>query len=83
MFQLATHAFAVTALDYLGNLIQGGCLCVPSEYQLQNDLAGAIRSHGATAIMMTPSIARILDPDQVPSPQNIILVGEPIMKGDI
>ncbi|KAJ5603812.1 AMP-dependent synthetase/ligase [Penicillium hordei] len=62
VFQFVTHAFAVSVIDYLGTLIQGGYLCLPSEGQLQNDMAGAIRPLGATVITMTPSIARILDP---------------------
>ncbi|KAF9893454.1 hypothetical protein FE257_010766 [Aspergillus nanangensis] len=83
VFQYASPAFGVSVIDYLGTLMSGGCLCVPSDEQLENDLAGAIRKSNANSIAMTPSAARCLDPDSVPSLKTMILAGEPLSTTDL
>lgn len=83
VFQFASHAFAISLTDYLGTLLQGGCVCVPAEDQLQNDMAGAIETMQANWSVMTPSMARTLEPDQVPSLGTLTLSGEPMTTADV
>lgn len=83
VFQFVSHAFGVCVFDYIGTLSRGGCLCVPSAGQLENDIAGSIRALDANWTIMTPSMARTMDPKQVPSLQTLFLAGEPLTTGDL
>ncbi|KAJ5861276.1 uncharacterized protein N7529_008586 [Penicillium soppii] len=83
VFQTASPSFIITPINYLTALHSGACVCVPSEEQLRNDLAGAIREAGATSAIMTPSMARVMDPRDVSSLQTLLLVGEKMTKFDI
>ncbi|KAE8309621.1 hypothetical protein BDV41DRAFT_591158 [Aspergillus transmontanensis] len=70
-------------LDYLGTLLQGGCVCVPSEEELRNNMAGAIEGLSANIVTMTPSMARVLDPRQTPSLKLVLLAGEMMAQCDL
>ncbi|KAE8379035.1 hypothetical protein BDV26DRAFT_291617 [Aspergillus bertholletiae] len=83
VFQFAPHAFTISILDYLGTLLQGGCVCVPSEEELRNNMAGAIEGLGANIVTMTPSMARVLDPRQIPSLKMVLLAGEMMAQCDL
>ncbi|KAJ5339449.1 hypothetical protein N7452_006177 [Penicillium brevicompactum] len=83
VFQAASHSFIITVMNYLTALLSGACVCVPSEEKLRNDLAGAIREAAATSAIMTPSMARVMDPQDVSSLQTLMLAGEKMTKFDI
>jgi amino acid adenylation domain-containing protein/non-ribosomal peptide synthase protein (TIGR01720 family) len=53
-------------------------LGIPSENQRTNDLAGTINATNANWICITPTVARLLDPNDVPTLDTLILVGEPV-----
>jgi amino acid adenylation domain-containing protein len=77
-FEFASYAFDVSWNMMFKTLATGGTLCVPSEYQRQNDLAGTIDRFGATLIELTASVARLLNPAQVPLIKTLIFSGEPV-----
>ncbi|KAB8270878.1 hypothetical protein BDV30DRAFT_240963 [Aspergillus minisclerotigenes] len=83
VFQFAPHAFTISILDYLGTLLQGGCVCVPSEEELRNNMAGALEGLSANIVTMTPSMARVLDPRQTPSLKMVLLAGEMMAQCDL
>ncbi|KAJ5827283.1 AMP-dependent synthetase/ligase [Penicillium robsamsonii] len=77
-----SYAFDVSVDCMLCTLANGGCICVPSEDQRVNDLSGAIREMRVNMAHMTPSVARVLAPDIMPSLEVIGLGGEAISASD-
>lgn len=77
-----SYAFDVSVDCMLCTLANGGCICVPSEDQRVNDLSGAIRGMDVNMAHMTPSVARVLAPDIMPSLEVLGLGGEAITASD-
>ncbi|KAJ5301900.1 hypothetical protein N7508_006763 [Penicillium antarcticum] len=77
-----SYAFDVSVDCMLCTLANGGCICVPSEDQRVNDLSGAIRNMSVNMAHMTPSVARVLAPDIMPSLEVLGLGGEAITASD-
>ena len=81
-FDFPSYAFDVSIDCMLCTLFMGGRVCVPSEEARMNDLSGAIRNSGANMVHMTPSVARVLDPDIIPSLEVLGLGGEAVSASD-
>ncbi|OQD71346.1 hypothetical protein PENPOL_c001G09802 [Penicillium polonicum] len=81
--QFASHMFDVSIADYLWTFLVGGCLCIASEEALQNDLVGAVNHFCVNRIDMTPSLARVLHPDTMPTLKTVLLGGEAMSQDDI
>ncbi|SPO05622.1 related to AM-toxin synthetase (AMT) [Cephalotrichum gorgonifer] len=82
VFDFASYAFDVSIDCMLCTLSAGGTLCVPSDADRVNDLGGAIRSSGANMAHMTPSVARVLDPDVIAGLEVLGLGGEAVSGSD-
>ncbi|KAI1134723.1 peptide synthetase [Hypoxylon sp. FL0543] len=82
VLDFASYAFDVSIDCMLCTLSVGGCLCIPSDADRVNDLSGAIRKMNVNMAHMTPSVARVLDPDVIPSLEVLGLGGEAISAGD-
>ncbi|KAK7955971.1 peptide synthetase [Apiospora aurea] len=82
VLDFASYAFDVCIDCMLCTLANGGCLCIPSEADRVNDLSGAIRKMQVNMAHMTPSVARVLDSDIIPSLEVLGLGGEAISNGD-
>ncbi|KAJ5575485.1 acetyl-CoA synthetase-like protein [Penicillium sp. DV-2018c] len=82
-FQFAAYAFDSSILEMLMTLIAGGCVCIPSDEQRLNGLSNAINTLQANWLELTPSVARFLQPDQVPGVRSVLLVGEPMSRNDV
>ncbi|KAK7983690.1 mitochondrial membrane protein [Apiospora arundinis] len=78
VFQFASYAFDISIADNLLTLVAGGCVCVPSEKDRKDDVAGAINALGANWACLTPSVAQIIDPDTVSCLKKLSLGGEAI-----
>lgn len=78
-----SYAFDVSIDSMLCTLLRGGCLCIPTDLDRMNDLSGAIRRLKVNMANMTPSVARILDPDIIPSLNSLGIGGESCSAGDI
>ncbi|OLN95333.1 Nonribosomal peptide synthetase 4-like protein 2 [Colletotrichum chlorophyti] len=81
-FDFASYAFDVSIDCMLCTLAAGGCLCIPSDEDRMNDLSGAIRKSKCNMAHMTPSVARVLDADIIPSLEVLGLGGEAVSAGD-
>ncbi|KAF3024780.1 nrps [Neopestalotiopsis sp. 37M] len=82
VLDFASYAFDVCIDCMLCTLANGGCLCIPTEADRVNDLSGAIRKMNVNMAHMTPSVARVLDSDIIPSLEVLGLGGEAISNGD-
>ncbi|XHF97288.1 hypothetical protein AWENTII_000881 [Aspergillus wentii] len=76
IFQFASLTFDAAVMEVLATLMYGGCVCVPSEDERLNDVAGAIRRMKVTWSFMTPSIASIIEPSSVPTLKILVVGGE-------
>ena len=57
-------------------LMVGACVCIPSEHERLNDLAGAIGRLGVDHAVLTPSFVGFLAPAAVPGLRRLVLAGE-------
>ncbi|TRX87715.1 hypothetical protein FHL15_011392 [Xylaria flabelliformis] len=83
VFDFASYAFDISWYNLLHTLIMGGCLCVPSNNDRRNNIAGAIRRLGATYANLTPTVARLICGQDIPSLQTIAFSGEKMTQSDI
>lgn len=82
MLQFSSYTFDAAISEIFGTLMFGGCLCVPSENDRLSNLSGAISSFGVNMSMITPTVARMLEPESVPTLQTLVLCGEAVLESD-
>lgn len=78
VLQFASFAFDVAVGEILTTLVQGGCLCIPSEEQRQQNLSQAAYELQANWAFLTPSVARVLRPADFPTLRTLVLAGEAV-----
>jgi amino acid adenylation domain-containing protein len=76
VLQFAAYAFDVSNGEIHTTLMMGGCICVPSQDERMDDLAGAISRLQANWLFLTPTVASLLSPQDVPSLKTLVLGGE-------
>lgn len=82
LFDFSSYAFDVAWGDAIHTLAAGGCLCIPSAEDRNQDVAGSIQRLKANYLVMTPTLCRILDPQSVPAVRDLVFLGEPMTNGD-
>jgi amino acid adenylation domain-containing protein/non-ribosomal peptide synthase protein (TIGR01720 family) len=78
VFQFAAYTFDISLQDIFTTLIRGGCVCVPSEDDRLNNLPSAINQLQANHACLTPTVASLLTPAEVPTMKTLTLAGEAI-----
>ncbi|KAL2821794.1 hypothetical protein BDW59DRAFT_181088 [Aspergillus cavernicola] len=81
--QFGAHTFDLSIGEFFTTLAFGGCICVPSDEDRLNNLAGAITALNANTLLVVPTVANLLLPPEVPTLKTIVLAGEPITKETI
>lgn len=76
VFQFSSYGFDTSIEDILTTLITGGCVCVPSEQDRRDNFAKAFTKLGANCADITPSLAHVLSPQDLPTLKTLILGGE-------
>ncbi|KAF9892549.1 hypothetical protein FE257_001658 [Aspergillus nanangensis] len=79
-FQFASLAFDAAVMEVLATLMHGGCICIPSEDERINDVAGAIQRMNVSWAFLTPSMASIIEPSNVPSLKVLVCGGEKLSR---
>ncbi|KAJ3544059.1 hypothetical protein NM208_g3252 [Fusarium decemcellulare] len=82
LYDFSTYSFDMALYNAFFALSSGGCLCVPSESGRKDDLAGSIRSTGANTLLMTPSTAQTISPEDVPAVSKVLFGGEAVHERD-
>ncbi|RHZ67355.1 uncharacterized protein CDV56_109100 [Aspergillus thermomutatus] len=59
-YDFVSYAFDVSWLNVLYTLCAGGCLCVPSHYEIQNEPREAIARRQANTAFITPTVGKLL-----------------------
>ncbi|KAK1139705.1 Nonribosomal peptide synthetase 4 [Aspergillus melleus] len=83
VLDFASYAFDVSIDSMLLTLGNGGCLCIPSDEDRLNDINEVIRKMRVNYAGLTPSVARILDPDVISSLSGLGLGGEAASARDV
>ncbi|KAF4633014.1 hypothetical protein G7Y89_g5108 [Cudoniella acicularis] len=83
VLQFAAYTFDNSLAEIFITLMRGGCVCVPSEHERLNDLAGAINRLRVNFMDITPTVASFLHPSDVPTVLDVSLGGEPLTKDNI
>ncbi|KAG8160684.1 hypothetical protein KVR01_008948 [Diaporthe batatas] len=78
VLQFASHTFDNSIAEIFFTLTRGGCVCVPSDHERLNDLAGAINRHKVTLADITPTVACLIQPTDVPTLKTLALGGEAV-----
>ncbi|OKL58374.1 hypothetical protein UA08_06365 [Talaromyces atroroseus] len=76
VMQFAAYTYDVSMGEILSTLIHGGCVCVPSEEDRLSRLALSINALKVNWIFLTPTVAALLNPEDVPGLKTMVLGGE-------
>ena len=83
VLQFSNLCFDASIMEILTSLITGACVCIPSDEERMNDISGAIRRMAVNWTLLTPSVAKVLKPEDVPSLKVLVTGGEAMQAGHI
>ncbi|KAK0103343.1 hypothetical protein ONS95_005369 [Cadophora gregata] len=75
--QFSAYTFDAHIVEIIGTLIHGGCVCIISDHERMNFLSDAINERRANWALLTKTVSRLLEPEEVPTLKHLILSGEP------
>lgn len=78
VLQFAAHTFDAAIQEIFTTLSAGGCVCVPSEEERMSDLQQFIIAKDVNFLSVTPTVAGLLSPAQLPNINTVVLLGEPV-----
>ncbi|KAM0279736.1 hypothetical protein ACHAQH_004427 [Verticillium albo-atrum] len=76
--QLCSQAFDVSVFEIFFTWTTGACLCAGSNDTLFADLEQSIRSLSCTHLSLTPTVAALVSPQNVPRVSFLVTAGEPM-----
>ncbi|KFY06569.1 hypothetical protein V492_07948 [Pseudogymnoascus sp. VKM F-4246] len=76
VMQFAAYTYDVSMGEILTTLMQGGCVCVPSEEDRMSRLAASINTLRVNWLFLTPTVAHFIEPSDVPGLKVLVLGGE-------
>ncbi|KAL4950600.1 hypothetical protein BDW69DRAFT_187197 [Aspergillus filifer] len=74
-FQFVPNTSDIFVQELFGTLMRGGCVCIPMDNSLEQ-LSKSINAANANSVCLSPTIASLLRPSDVPKIQNLALFGE-------
>lgn len=74
--QMSNYVFDVSVMDIFTTLSTGGTLCMAPMDKLLSDMAGCMRDMHVRQAALTPTVASLVQPSEVPSLETLILAGE-------
>ncbi|KAH0489697.1 hypothetical protein TgHK011_010115 [Trichoderma gracile] len=78
LLQACSQAFDVSVFEIFFAWHAGMCLCAATNDDLFEDLEHSIRQFGITHLSLTPTVASLIDPKNVPSVEFLVTAGEPM-----
>ncbi|KAB2573445.1 Nonribosomal peptide synthetase 3 [Lasiodiplodia theobromae] len=76
--QFANYVFDASVQDFFNTLSTRGTLCMAPTESLLSDLAGMINKMAVKQAILTPTVAKLLKPEEVPTFETLIVGGEPL-----
>ena len=83
VLQLASYSFDVSILEIVSALMIGACICVPSQEAASSGIANIINDMEINWAFLTPSLVRIINPEDVPGMKTLVLGGEALSRIDV
>jgi non-ribosomal peptide synthetase component F len=81
VYDFASYAFDVSWSNVLHTLTAGGCLCILSDEDRRQNLTRSIQALKANYVDLTPTVARLLSPSDIPLIETLNLGGEALTTG--
>ncbi|KAL4917430.1 acetyl-CoA synthetase-like protein [Aspergillus aurantiobrunneus] len=82
-YDFTSYSFDASICNTFITLAAGGCLCVPTDYHRTNRLAQSITNLRANWVFLTPSVSLLLDPNETPTLECVLLGGEALALSEI
>lgn len=76
VLQFASYTFDVSIEEIFITLMYGACICIISDQDRFEDLAGAMTRMKVNWTELTPTVVKLLDPTTVPYLRTLVLGGE-------
>ncbi|KAF2813969.1 uncharacterized protein BDZ99DRAFT_410194 [Mytilinidion resinicola] len=76
LLQSCSQAFDVSVFEIFFTWYTGMCLCSATKDDLFHDFEGSIRQFKVTHLSLTPTVAALVDPENVPEVQFLVTAGE-------
>ncbi|KAG8530149.1 NRPS [Bacidia gigantensis] len=76
VLQFSNLCFDASVMEILTTLMTGACICIPSDEERMNNIIGAINRMSVTWTLLTPSVAKMLTPESVPTLEVLVTGGE-------
>ena len=76
VLQFASYTFDASVMEIVIPLVHGGCIHVPSQHERLNDLAGYMQRNAINWTFLTPTVAALLQPKDLPTLKTIHLGAE-------
>ncbi|KAF5720060.1 non-ribosomal peptide synthetase [Fusarium mundagurra] len=76
--QFANYVFDASVQDFFNTLSSGGTLCMAPTDVLLSDIAGCINRMDVRQAIITPTVAKLFNPADVPRFETLIVGGEPL-----
>lgn len=76
VLQFCSYTFDVSVVDIFTTLAYGGCICVPSDHDRLYNLPQIINDMQIDLVILTPTVAKLLDPADLPGLKVLAMTGE-------
>ncbi|PHH74097.1 hypothetical protein CDD80_3318 [Ophiocordyceps camponoti-rufipedis] len=83
VLDFSSYCFDAAWFNLVLTLTSGGCLCVPSEKQLEGELEGCFERYDIGLAFLTPSVVRHLDVDALGRLDTLLIGGEIVLPSDV
>ncbi|TVY84983.1 Nonribosomal peptide synthetase [Lachnellula suecica] len=83
VLQFASYAFDVSIMEHLSTLIAGGCICVASASQREDDFASVVANYKVNWAFLTPAMCRIMDPSKFKTLKTLLIGGDAITSKEL
>ncbi|KAK4623504.1 Nonribosomal peptide synthetase dtxS1 [Fulvia fulva] len=83
IYDFSSYGFDASWSNCLHAFTSGACLCIPSDFERENDLSGSILKYSTTIVDLTPSVARLLSVEAICSLETLIVAGEAVLEADV
>ena len=83
VFNFASSTFDAAIMETVSPLTIGACVCIPNNEEKMSDLASAFNSVRPTWAFLTPSVASLIQPSDVPSLKVLVVGGEKVTEENV
>ncbi|KAM3515511.1 hypothetical protein MY11210_000884 [Beauveria gryllotalpidicola] len=81
MLQFSAYTFDAAIHDFFFTWLLGACVCIVSEHDRLNRLVPAMCELNVNWALLTPTMAEMISPQEVPSLKHLMLIGEAVKPG--